>query len=401
MPVRDHDLPHLALAALLSDQVNPLSHLLDTMFSSVLSAVSASVVASAANLGGPVDAALHILSHPDVRAPYATVLESASGAIQQAITARSTPTPLLAGVDTLLAAFSRQLDPLIDQIVSPLARMATHFAEVLEQAFAGDVGDFLRLYCCRDIDQDQMQALERLATTFARKWYVRGRRMHTALQMRADDEVTSPDEVKRRELMTAILLVVWNEMDRPQCVRLGTKWVCDNTGRKLAIMPRNLEIRNAYRWARRRTFAVAAASLLDVPSEEHIAGRIRQLSVEQHLAPGYSVSEIWHGADRSPVMSMYHSAGALALLTDTDADPLHLLIEREHRRDERTRQARQWQQLLAVATPAQIRLLACLRDQLRHGGNLRDAAAEIGISLGTAHVQIMRLRSTLRQLHAM
>lgn len=222
-------------------------------------------------------------------------------------------------------------------------------------------------------EAEQEEALERIARYLARRWRVADPRVRIELARRVREQGTSWSDVKRQSLHTAIWLTLRDDLNRPQALRFRPEgWLLDEAGHKLVQAPVKLPLLYFDRWFYSHARKLAEVQLLD----------LTQVAYEQAKA---------HSTRMQTPTSLPADDGN-DVVSDADADPLYLLLERESGENTATLYAKVWQ----YATPAQRRLLAEYRVQLDNGGSLAAAARATGMAEGTAYAQLNRLRATLR-----
>lgn len=207
--------------------------------------------------------------------------------------------------------------------------------------------------------EEQLAALERMVDRV--RWAPHGA-ARAALAARARDEQASPAEIKRRELRAAVVLVV-GAVEEPQYHRFGNRWLVGPDGRKDLVRPyHDLDLDLLWEWFLDEVPKAAEAALLDRP----------------YPATG----DPW---ERGLVAPVDPSDGGIGdPLGAAEADPLHLLLERERRSDD----AKRLLALVEQASPRQRELLALLWE----GFEVPEAARRLGMAPATARQQLLRLR---------
>jgi hypothetical protein len=297
-----------------------------------------------------------------------------------------------AAKDALASAVSRVLASAVDIQLRSVTKMVCDSIKPHFESTSHPYADYLTIQDSHTPGAEQMAAIQRLAAVLEGQWRLRDDQVRLALVRRAHTESRSVQAVKHSELMAAIPLVLRHDMEQPQFVKSGAEWWCDN-GRKVLVRPTELPMDYAFDWVDRRIMAVAEASILDMSLEEYQAYRNRRAAARKKPRSRGVQS------DQSPFeplsLHRFERADMLDRLADDDADPLHMLIEREELQQEQATQAELWERLWAYATPAQKRLLHAWLQQLQRGGTVREAAAALGISDKTAYAQVYRLRGAL------
>jgi hypothetical protein len=266
---------------------------------------------------------------------------------------------------------------------------------MLDRFISGPYHDYRTIRDPSTAESERLAAIDRLADHLARRWPLHDKQVKDALARRAQAEGTSIELVMRRQLATAIVLVLCQDIEQPQLIRSGDEWWTDADGHRAPVHPDDLPSRYAYRWADRRMYAVAEAALLDLSEDEYRMHRSNRTAVHRQTREGSAVRP---GASTT-LVSLDHlsHAAILECCSDENADPLYQLIEREALREEQAVQAALWQRMWARATPAQTRLLRAIFDQLQRGRStsVHDAAATLGMNVNTAYAHLFRLRRAL------
>lgn len=206
--------------------------------------------------------------------------------------------------------------------------------------------------------EEQLAALERMVDRV--QWVPRGAAW-SALCARAQEEETSPAEIKRRELRAAVLLVL-GAVEKPQYHRFGSQWIVGASGRKELVRPYyDFDLDLLWEWFLDEVPKAAEAALLERPYP----------ATGDPLEPN---------RDRSGRVISIESDR----LVDPAGDPLLLLLDWERQ----SHDAARLRAALQLATPRQLELLTLIHD----GDSPTEAGRRLGMAPGTVRTQLYRLR---------
>jgi hypothetical protein len=157
-----------------------------------------------------------------------------------------------------LVIFNRRVSEIGRDFAAGLRRLiAEEFGEAAADVFS------VRAMMREGSDTDHLDAhLSALAEGLAARWRPYGHAERVALRDRAQANERSIDEEKV-DLARVGLLLAATDLDRPQTIRLGTRWVVDDEGRKVEIPPSELMFGHAIRWYASAAKAAMTAVLLD------------------------------------------------------------------------------------------------------------------------------------------
>lgn len=274
-----------------------------------------------------------------------------------------------AGLENLreqLAQFAERIRQL-NRIGENLATLQRRVGEIIAAGFRRPIADefgeaaadvfSLRALLREGSNVDHLNAhLDVLAKGLATRWRPYGQAARIALRDRALANDQSVDEEKV-DLARVGLLLAATDLDRPQTIRLGTRWVVDDAGRQVEIPPSELMFGWAIRWYASAAKAAMSATLLDEPWP-------RPAEDGDSLAHGQTV----------PLDEAIHIA-------DVTPSPLDDLIY-----DEKT--TVMWERISGSDLPAALRNLL---DAYFYTGDWLEAAEHLGISPSTMRKRKQRL----------
>jgi len=134
--------------------------------------------------------------------------------------------------------------------------LSGEFVAYLRQKGLGEMGE--------ELEQNRREGVETLARGLARNWKLHDPSFRNRLAECAEVSGLTPEDQKWHLAQEGFLLAV-ADMDRVQTIRLGKKWVKDETGRKALLAPSDLVWRELERWLANASRKAAEAVLGDGP----------------------------------------------------------------------------------------------------------------------------------------
>lgn len=220
---------------------------------------------------------------------------------------------------------------------------------------------------------------------------VRSRRLSTADQVR----------LLREELFPAGLILAVGEMDRPQHVRLGKKWIVDDRGHIKELVPLD-DLRGGefFHWLIQETFKAVTADLLDHSYPEHseppklvLDGPSGGLPTSPGgRFPTADKQAEQEGRDEEAILSeiVHKNPGWIVAFLEIPESAEERLLAWETRKEA----SQDVWKLQKAATPAELRLI---RKALEEWGDLVDLLRKEGRSRATIRKIRQRLRDKLRR----